>query len=202
MNAIELEISDNIISEMVLCHDEKWLVCAHAEGMVTIVNTEDMSYNTITPFAEEQGHIDSIWGVRKIEVEFIAMFEKLVFHTSNGLYIAMLTNEGEMQATDDVFFKDNNVTNTAIIKDDLILCTVNDAEGISKLMTVDVDEETTELIIDQKESVYAYDLEKVPGTGDDAYFIMHTGKGLSLIDPANKKSYDLRFDDNTNYNMC
>ena len=59
-----------------------------------------------------------------------------------------------------------------------------------------------ELIIDQKESVYAFDLEKVPGTGDDAYFIMHTGKGLSLIDPANKKIYDLRFDDNTNYNMC
>ena len=45
-------------------------------------------------------------------------------------------------------------------------------------MTVDVDEECTELIFEKKESQYAFDLEKIPGTGEDVFFIMHTGAGL------------------------
>ena len=35
---------------MVLCHDGKFLVCAHNEGMITIVNTDDMTFYTDTPF--------------------------------------------------------------------------------------------------------------------------------------------------------
>ena len=50
--------------------------------------------------------------------------------------------------------------------------------------------------------MFAFDLKKVPGTGDNAYFILHTQKGLSLIDPDNKKSYELRYDDNTNFGTC
>merc|ERR1739848_810562 len=58
------------------------------------------------------------------------------------------------------------------------------------------------MIIDQKENLYSFDLQKVPGTGDDAYFILHQGNGLSLIDPMNKKSYSLRFDQHSNFNTC
>jgi len=50
MGTIELEIEDNFIGEMVLCFEEKLLVCPHQQGMITIVNTEDMNFNTITPF--------------------------------------------------------------------------------------------------------------------------------------------------------
>ena len=137
--------------------------------MITILNTADMTFSTGSPL----GFIESIWGVVKIEVESVQLFEKLVFYTSNGLYTGMLTSEGEFQSSENVYFKDCNVTNAAIIKDNLLLCTMNDQEGISKLMTVDVDEEVTELIIDQKENFYSFDLQKVPGTGDDAYFILH-----------------------------
>ena len=69
-------------------------------------------------------------------------------------------------------------------------------------MTVNVEEETCDLVLDQKENVYAFDLEKIPVTGEDVFFILHLGTGLYLIDPINKKSYNLRFDDNANFNTC
>ena len=114
----------------------------------------------------------------------------------------MLTEEGELQKSTDVFFKDNDVTNAEIIKDDLLICTINDQDGISQLMTVNVDEDKTELIIDQKENKCAFDLTKIPGTGEDAYFIMHTGTGLFLIDPLNHKSYTLHYEEDENFNIC
>lgn len=40
---VELSIKDNMVNQMALCHNEKYLVCTHKEGMITIVNTEDMS---------------------------------------------------------------------------------------------------------------------------------------------------------------
>ena len=69
-------------------------------------------------------------------------------------------------------------------------------------MTVDVDEESIESIFERKDTIYAFDLEKIPGTGEDVFFIMHTGTGLDVIDPVNKKNYKLRYDDNANFNTC
>ena len=96
----ELPIEDNIVSEMVLCHNGKWLVCTHRQGMITIVNTEDMTCNTSTPL----GVMESIWGLVEIPMEFVSIFEKIAFYTSNGLYIGMITAEGEFQTCEDVFF--------------------------------------------------------------------------------------------------
>ena len=126
LNAIELEVADNIVTEMVLCHNEQFLVCVHQAGLITVVNTEDMSFSTSAPFEEVHGKVESIWGVKRIDVEFVSIFEKLIFNTTNGLFSGMITADGEIQATEDAFFKDCNVTNACIIKDDLLLCTLND----------------------------------------------------------------------------
>ena len=64
IGSIELEIEDNIVSEIVLFHDEKWAICTHQSGMITVVNAEDMSYKTTSPY----GFIDNIWGLVKIPV--------------------------------------------------------------------------------------------------------------------------------------
>ena len=47
----------------------------------------------------------------------------------------MLTADGELQIADDAYFKDCNVTNCEVIAGDLLLCALNDEEGISKIMT-------------------------------------------------------------------
>ena len=83
-----------------------------------------------------------------------------------------------------------------------MLCTVNDDKGISKIMTVDVEKSVTELVIDHGKEIFAFDLERVPVVGEDVYFILHISTGLELVDPINKKSYNLRMDQNENFGVC
>ena len=154
---------------MVLCHDEKWLVCCHNEGKITILNTQDMTSKSISPF----GYIDNMWGLNLIPMPFNQLMEKFTFCTSDGLQIGMITAEGEFQTCDESFFKSCNVTNAQIIKADLLLCTINDKNGISKLVMIDIEANKSKLVIDQKEKYYSFDLEKIPGTGEDAFFILH-----------------------------
>ena len=114
----------------------------------------------------------------------------------------MITQEGEIQIVDEAYFKGCNITNAEIIQGDLILCTLNDEDGISKIMTVNVEDETCDLVIDHGKELYAFDLEKVPGGEEDYFFILHLSSGLDLIDPINKKSYNLRMDKNENFGVC
>ena len=114
----------------------------------------------------------------------------------------MITTEGDIQIADEVFFKGCNVTNCEVIEGDLMLCTLNDEDGISKLMTVNVETEEVDLVLEQGKDLFAFDLEKVPCSGEDHFFILHQNTGLDLIDPINKKSYNLRLDKNENYGVC
>ena len=55
LQVIELEeVQDSIVSSMVLCHNEKFLVCTHRAGLITIINTEDFSFTT-GAFLEQHG---------------------------------------------------------------------------------------------------------------------------------------------------
>ena len=54
----------------------------------------------------------------------------------------MITQEGEIQIADEAYFQGCNITNAEIIQGDLILCTLNDEDGISKIMMVNIEDET------------------------------------------------------------
>lgn len=114
----------------------------------------------------------------------------------------MLTAEGELQIADESYFKGCNVTNCEVIVGDLLLCALNDEDGISKIMTLNVEDESVDIVIDHGKEVYAFDLERVPGGGENVFFILHLNTGLELIDPMSKKSYNLRMDKNENYGVC
>ena len=65
---------------MVLCHNEKFLVCSHRQGFVSVINTEDMSLvSTSAPFEEVHGQIENFTNLKLVKNEFNNMFEKLVF---------------------------------------------------------------------------------------------------------------------------
>ena len=67
---MELDIEDKFVTEMVLCHDNKLLVCAHTNGLVTIINTESMTViSTSVPFEEKYGAIDNLSNIKRIEPE-------------------------------------------------------------------------------------------------------------------------------------
>ena len=65
---------------MVLCHDEKFLVCTHQNGLVTVISTEDMAVvSTSAPFEDVHGTIENFSNLKRINPEFVNIFEKLVF---------------------------------------------------------------------------------------------------------------------------
>ena len=144
---LELEIEDNFVTEMVLCHNEQFLVCTHNNGLVTVIRTEDMSLvSTSAPFEETHGTIENFSNLKRINPEFVKIFEKLIFASTQGLFVAMITAEGEIQTADEAYFKGCNVTNCEIIQGDLVICTLNDEEGTSKIMTVNVETEEVDLV--------------------------------------------------------
>ena len=59
------------------------------------------------------------------------------------------------------------MTNAEVVKDDLVLVTLNDEEGLAKLMTIDTASEAVELILDQDDYSNSYDLDKVPSSDED-----------------------------------
>ena len=83
-----------------------------------------------------------------------------------------------------------------------MICSLNDEEGISKIMMVDVENEMSEVVIDHGKDLYAFDIEKMPCSGEHNFFILHLSTGLELVDPNNKKTYNLRMDQNENFGTC
>ena len=73
--------------------------------------------------------------------------ERLVFATSNGCYTAMLAQDGTLEY-EGVFFENSNVTNCEKVKDDEIIITLNDEEGLSRIETIDTATNATGLVID------------------------------------------------------
>ena len=128
--------------------------------------------------------------------------ERLVFATSNGLYTAMLAQDGTLEY-EGVFLESNDVTNVERIKDDSVIVTLNDEEGLSRIETVDTGTNATELIIDQDDYNNSFDIDKVPGTTDEfPFYILHQASGLHIVDQLRKKLYTLSHEKNDSYNTC
>ena len=117
---------------MALAHGEKYLICAHQQGYVTVIDLEDFSVQILQPF----GDIENIWDVMVIRNEFMPLIERLVFATSNGCYTATFSQDGVLEY-ECVFFEKSSVSNCDKVKDDLIIVTLNDEEGLSRIETID-----------------------------------------------------------------
>lgn len=92
---IELEDTMIMISSMTLTHDEKYLVCTHLQIRITILNTEDLTIQSDSPFGGGDD-VDnfSVWRVAATESG------KLVFATSDGLYTGKINEDGEFEGED------------------------------------------------------------------------------------------------------
>ena len=98
--------------------------------------------STSAPFEEAHGTIDNFCNLKKIKTATAAgLYENIVFASTQGLFVGMLMQTGEIQISDRTYFKGLNVTNCEVMEGNLLLCTLNDEKGISKIMTVDVEED-------------------------------------------------------------
>ena len=71
------------------------------------------------------------------------------------------------------------------------------------MVILNLDTHAERVIITPDIGVYCMDICKIPQTeGMDPYFIIHSGKGLTLINVRKGKTYDLAYDDQENFNVC
>ena len=92
---VRLEDTMIMISSMTLTPDEKYLVCAHLQIRITVLNTEDFTVKSDSPFGGgEDVENFSVWRVA------VTDSGKLVFATSDGLYTGKISESGEFEGED------------------------------------------------------------------------------------------------------
>ena len=94
------------------------------------------------------------------------------------------------------------MTNSVLINEDELLVSLQKDEWC-KIVILNLDTQTEKVIIEPENAVYCLDMAKVPQIdGMPPYFIMHTGKGLTLVNAEKRKTYDLAQNNQTNFNVC
>ena len=80
------------------------------------------------------------------------------------------------------YYEGTNVTNSVFINEDEMLVSLElyeDDESYHKLVVLDLDTSEEKIVISPEAAVNILDICRIPCTEDEnAYFIMHTGKGL------------------------
>ena len=108
----------------------------------------------------------------------------------------------------EVYYEGFNVTNSVFIDEDHMLVSLEHYEEETedewhKLVILDLDTREEKVVIEPEAAVNILDICRIPsGEDENPYFIMHTGKGLQLVNPVKRKSYDLAQNAQTNFNVC
>ena len=109
------------------------------------------------------------------------------------------------------YYEGINVTNSMLVNEDEMLLSLEftDEDGGEdaswhKLVILDLDTREEKIVIAPEAAVNILDICRIPCFGEDEnpYFIMHTGKGLQLVNPTKLRSYDLAMNAQTNFNVC
>lgn len=94
------------------------------------------------------------------------------------------------------FYEGLNVTNSVFIDEDTMLVSLESSEeDWNKLVILDLETREEKVVISPDAAYTILDICRIPLNPTDEeknpYFIMHTGKGIQLVNPAKLKSYDL-----------
>jgi len=66
-----------------------------------------------------------------------------------------------------------------------------------------LDTKEEKVIIAPEAAVYFLDICKIPGShGGSNFYVLHTGKGIQLVNAEKRKAYDLATNTQTNFNVC
>jgi len=100
------------------------------------------------------------------------------------------------------YYDGQNVTNATVINEDELLLSLF-MEGRNKLVILNLDTKEEKVVIAPDQAVCFLDICKIPGNpGGGNFYILHTGKGIQLVDTETCKAYDLAVNEQTNFNVC
>ena len=59
------------------------------------------------------------------------------------------------------------------------------------------------MVINPQSDMNILDICQIPcNEGDTPYFILHTGRGILIVNTAKCRSYELAYNEQTNFNVC
>ena len=104
--------------------------------------------------------------------------------------------------TMEAFYEGINVTNAVEANEDELIISLQTEEQ-NKLVIVNIDTKEEKIIIEPESATYFLDMVKIPSsTESQDYFLFHTAKGLQIVNPNKRKSYDLAQNSLSNFNVC
>ena len=192
---ITLDIAELNFSDMSLCHDDRFIVCSYTGSIVTVINLETDEPTIVEdPF----GEVETIWATEIVPFKAEGEPQTVLMPSTRGLFLSIITEEGQFMYIMESHYPGSNVTNCVIINEDEVLCSIQDDE-VSKLVILNLDTKEEKLIIQPENEIYFLDIVPIPGVSE--FFIMHTGRGIQLIDAPHQKTYDLSLTEQNNFNV-
>ena len=95
-----------------------------------------------------------------------------------------------------------NVTNCTVLNEDEVLCSLQ-SDDCNKLVVLNLDTLEVKIVIDTDVAIYFLGIGKIPSSDKNfPYFILHTGKGISIVNTDKSKCYDLAATAQANFNVC
>ena len=187
-------------TDISLCINDMFLVGSHAEGNVTIVNLESDAVEIIEkPF----GEVDNIWAAEVIPFRPDGEPQQLLMPSERGLFPCIVTEDGNFLYMMQSHFLDQNVTNCAVIDEDRVLCSIQEPNNEGRLVILNLDSFEEIVVIQPDVQMYILDITRFSsGDGVSNYFILHTGRGVKLVNVENAKCYDLANNSQGNFNVC
>ena len=146
--------------------------------------------------------MESVWAIEKFETYAEGEPQTLFVPTTNGIFISVIYPTGDFAYCMESYYDGINVTNALVLnEDELLLSTLH--EGQNKLIILNLETKQERIIISPEAAVYFLDICKIPGSpGGCNFYILHTGKGIQLVNAEQQKAYDLATNVQTNFNVC
>ena len=177
--------------------DDAFIVSSHTEGFFQVINLEE---NTVSDLASQPfGPVANTWGVEVFNMRPEGEPQVVFIPSTNGLYQCSVTPEGQFVYSMEVFYEGINVTNSVFINEDQMLISLQfdeDGDGDeewNKLVILDLDTREELVVIAPEAAVNILDICRIPCADleENPYFILHTSKGIQLVNSAKRKAYDL-----------
>lgn len=120
-----IELNENVFTDLSVVLNETYVIGSHRDGFFSVMNLEDQ---TSTIVEQPFGHVDNVWGVEVFSMRAEGEPQILYIPTTNGLYCCMVTEQGQFMYNMESFYEGVNVTNSVIINEDELLCSLETEE--------------------------------------------------------------------------
>ena len=104
------------------------------------------------------------------------------------------------------YYEGCNVTNALQIDDDEMLVSIIENDTEMRVCKINLDTRNETMIIPPQDKVLVLDISLIPFSEDaaskNAFFLMHTGKGIFLVNAIKGKKYLLAQNEQSNFNVC